>query len=332
MLCAQPFFRFMMAAFLLFGALSGCSDEIATIGVLQFGRNNLDTLQAFKKNMAEHGYVEGENIRYVFDGPAANLDDLVPCMERLLSQKPNLVFASTTPAAKTAIALAAPLGLPVVFAPVNDPAASGVVADPRRPEGVATGVMLAPSEGRRLQSLLQLAPGIRRVYLPYNPADPSAAASLAQALEAAPRLGVELVVEPFTAAMDAGGHPSGMEEIEAAAPKDVDAVFLPREGLVMSRILDFIAFCEKRRLPLSTPRLEQVRMGALTGYGFVGEAIGIQAARLARRILGGAKIADLPVETAQDFIFLNMAAAEAIGLDVPDAFLRRVNTVFYGHD
>ncbi len=302
-------------------AAPGNKGEPPVIGVLQFTDNHLKTLDGFKSAMAGYGYVDGESVRYVFEGSAPTQDQLGPYMERLLEQRPDLVFASTTPAAKTAARMCAPLGIPVIFAPVNDPVAAGIVKDIRRPEGNATGVRLAKSEGRRLQSLAEVDPGIRRVFVPFTPQDPSAAASLAQIEADAPKIGLSLVLLPFNKDMDVIG--------DRIVPEGVEAIFLPREGLVRSRIKDFTAISIRRRLPLSTPSLDQVEMGALTGYGFVPEEVGKQAARLARQILEGAPIANLPVETARDYCFLNMESARKMGLHVPEDFLRRVNYIVY---
>ncbi len=291
------------------------------IGVLQYTDTSLETLAGFKEAMAGYGYVEGESVRYLFDGPVPSLDQLEPAMERLLAQNPDMILASTTPAAKTAANMAAPRGIPVIFAPVNDPVSSGIVKNLRRPEGNVTGVRLSPSEGRRLQSLREIAPDIRRVFVPFNPQDQSAAATLAQISVAAPKIGLALVLSPFSKEMDVIG--------DNLIPEDVDAVFLPREGLVLSRIKDFMAVSLERRLPLSTPRFEQVERGALTGYGFVASELGKQAARLARQVFAGKPVKDLPVETARDCVFLNMASARQMGLHIPEDFLRRVNYIVY---
>jgi putative ABC transport system substrate-binding protein len=55
--------------------------------------------------------------------------------------------------------------------------------------------------------------------------------------------------------------------------------------------------------------------------------MGEQAARMADRILKGTKPGDMPVETAEFFLHINMKSAQAIGLDVPDAILRQAHTV-----
>ena len=55
--------------------------------------------------------------------------------------------------------------------------------------------------------------------------------------------------------------------------------------------------------------------------------MGRQAARLADQILKGAKPADLPVETADHFLRIDLRTATIVGLDVPDEILRQADVV-----
>ena len=263
----------------------------AVVGVLQYTSNNLTTLEGFKDGLAELGYHEGDNLKILFDGPAKSKEELAARLRLLLAKHPDLLFVSPTPAALVAAEMTRGTDLPVVFAPVNDPVASGVVNNLRRPEANLTGIRLAPSEGRRLQSLLEVAPGVHHVFVPYNPLDSSALATLNQLRRAAPALNVELLPKPFTPKTDLFAP--------EYVPEGIDAVFLPREGLVLSRIKDFVSLCSQRKLAISTPRFDQVEQGALTGLGFIGYEVGRQAARLAHLLLSGTPVASLPVETAE---------------------------------
>lgn len=291
------------------------------IGVLEYTSSNLPALRGFRDGLAELGYREGENLKILFDGPAPTADELEPRLRRLLARKPDLLYVSPTPAAMAAARLTRGTSLPVVFGPVNDPVAAALIRDPRHPEANLTGVRLAPNEDRRLRSLLEVVPGTRRVFVPYNPEDPSALASLSQLRAAAPTLGVTLLLRTFTPETDplAPGY----------VPEEAQALFLPREGLVLSRIKDFETLSLRRGLGLSTPHYDQVRQGALTGIGFIGYEVGRQAARMAHLLLTGTPVADLPVETAEHYFFINMTTAKRLGLHVPEAVLRRADRIFH---
>lgn len=296
------------------------SGRVPVVGVVQFMANNLDTLAGFKEDMAASGFVEGRGVTYLIPEPATSPAELDAALAALLARKPDLVFVSPTLAAQAAKAVTAGNPIPVIFAPVNDPVSSDVVKNIHQPEANLTGVRLAPSEGRRLQALLQLAPRARKVFVPYNPAEASALESLRQTREAAQALGVELAATPI-------GPAPGFVVAPALVPQGCGALFLPREGLVLSRFKEFMAVAEALRIPMSSPRLDHVEQGVLTGYGFSGPDIGRQAARMARLALTGVKPSGIPVETARDYLAVNLEAAARIGLDVPESFLKQAQQI-----
>jgi len=294
--------------------------KVFVIAVVQFTGNNLDTLQGFKTGMAKAGYEEGRQVKYLIPAPAQSREELDRLLAQVLAQKPDLLFVSPTLAAVAAKAATVENRLPVVFAPVNDPVSSGVVANIQTPEANLTGVRLAPSEGRRLQALLTLVPNATKVFVPYNPKESSAMESLHQIREAAVALRVEIEATPIGTSQD---FPITIELVPAGS----GAIFMPREGLVMSRFKEFLSVADALGIPLSTPRLDQVEHGVTTGYGFIGTEIGIQAARMAALLLEGVPPSRIPVETAQDYLFVNLEAAAKIGLEVTESSLRQASRV-----
>ncbi len=296
------------------------AEKKLVIAVVQFTSNNIDTLEGFKKGMTEAGYEEGRQVKYLIPEPAQSREELDRHLAQVLAQKPDLLFVSPTLAAVAAKAATAQNRVPVVFAPVNDPVSSGVVANIQTPEDNLSGVRLAPSEGRRLQALLSLVPNATKVFVPYNPKESSAMESLHQIRDAAMALGVEIEATPI-------GSSNEFPLTTALIPAGAGAIFMPREGLVMSRFKEFVSVADALGIPLSTPRLDQVEHGVTTGYGFIGTEIGIQAARMAARLLEGVPTSRIPVETAQDYLFVNLEAAAKIGLEVTESSLRQASRV-----
>lgn len=278
------------------------------------------TLRGFKEGMTELGYREGRDIVYLDDGPAGAMDRLEPIIRRHLARAPDLFFVSSTPATQAVKKATAGTGIPVVFAPVNDPVASGIVPSLKKPGGSITGIRLPAGDDLRLGWLARIAPEAKRVYLPYNPADPSALTSVALAKEAAARLGLELVLKEVRDGAE-------IRAALGAFPAGVDAIFLPRDSTVESRIADFVALALERRLPLCAPSRQQTEAGALVSYGFAHRQIGRQAARLADQILRGIPPANLPVETAENYLVINQRTARAIGLSLPGEILMQADEV-----
>lgn len=292
----------------------------ARIGILLFTDLNIPTLKGFKDGLSDLDYIEGENIKYIFHGSAPTKKDLEKYMTRILDDAPDLIFSSPTPSTLVAKKMTSASKIPVVFAPVNDPVSAGIVKTTKSPEANITGVRLSASDGLRLASLTEVVPGIRKVFIPYSPEDESSRASLRMLEKAAAKLGIILVKKPFYTNTD-------ILKDREYVPHGIDAILLPREGLVMSRIHSFVEICLDRKLPLSSPRYKQVEQGALTGYGFNGYEVGKQAARLAHRILSGTPISELPVETSEDYLFINLKTAAAIGIKINDAALRQAHNI-----
>jgi putative ABC transport system substrate-binding protein len=81
-------------------------------------------------------------------------------------------------------------------------------------------------------------------------------------------------------------------------------------------------------MPTTYPGAEDVEAGGLMSYGVNGPDLYRRAAGFVDKILKGAKPADLPVEQAQKFdLVINLKAAQQIGLNIPEAVLKRADKV-----
>lgn len=282
------------------------------IAMLQLTAVDNDTVLGFQEAMTTLGYREGVEVEYLRTEPVGSTDRLQNVVREFLKKNPDLFVVSSTPVAQTVMRLTEERRQPpVIFAPVNDPLGAGIVADLRHPGGHVTGVRLPLGDDLRLQWLVRIVPGAKRIYLPYTADDKSALASLQQASEAAAKLGVTLLPHPV-AGKDM------LADVTATFPANVDAIFLPRDSRIEAAIAEFVALADQRRLPISAPSLTQVQAGALFSYGFVHRDIGRQAARLADQVLRGTPPGDLPVEMAENRLAINLVAASRIGIAIPD--------------
>ena len=89
-----------------------------------------------------------------------------------------------------------------------------------------------------------------------------------------------------------------------------------------------IRLAEQYRLPGIYPYRFFPTSGGLLSYGIDTVAIFRQAASYVDRILKGEKPADLPVQAPVSFkLIVNLKAARAIGLTIPESFLLRADEV-----
>ena len=316
--------RVALVAFLLLLSVeavmaAGNKDKFVIAAVI-YGKNNDATLEGFREGMRERGYIEGQNVIYQFDNINHSLEKLDANITRIMSYKPDLILASTTPVAM-AVTKATNLNkIPVVFGPVNDPVSVGIVKERRHPGENVTGVMLTDSTAKELEWAIKIAPRIKKILLPYNPKDKSSVISMQKVRDAAKMFNLTLD------ARETGNHKE-IDTLLASFPDDVDAIFLPRDGMIMSRIEDFARVANPKKIILTGTRVEMAERGALFGFGFNGFIIGKQMARLADQILQGRNPGDLPVETAENYLSINLKTANTLGLTISEHILRQAHTI-----
>lgn len=289
--------------------------KMHTVGVINFSPAAELAYKGFKEGMADLGYVENKNIRYIYSGAIQDKMALETEGKRLVDAKVDLIFAMSTPGALVAKAVSEPMNIPVVFAPVSNPVGAGIVDSMKRPGGNVTGVTFLHQEPKRFEYFNRIVPHIRRIAFPYNPKDKSPLDNLKNLTDIAETLEVELV--PFQISSD-----KEIDNFLSVIPKDVDAIYMPTDSLMASRIHDFAWAAREWKLPLSTPQQEGVRAGALMSYGFSVEDTGRQAAHLAAQIFQGLSPADLPVEIAEFVVTVNLKTAREIGVSIPEHIIR----------
>jgi putative ABC transport system substrate-binding protein len=162
-------------------------------------------------------------------------------------------------------------------------------------------------------------PNVRKIYVPYSPDDEISVGMLAVLEEFAPQLNVEFV----------HGEVESAEEAIAAVgnlPADIDAIFLIPAPTLESKTSELSQAAIGRGLPTSTfvPAWDET---ILVTVSFDPLETGRQVARLIHQVQQGVKPGDLPVETVETYLTINLTTAQAIGLDIPDTILRQADTV-----
>jgi putative ABC transport system substrate-binding protein len=292
-----------------------------TIGVINLAPTLEDAIAGFKQGMTELGYIEGENVTYIYAGPAGSIEELDGIAQDLVKAEVDLIFSISTPATQAAQKATADNNIPVVFGILTDPVGAGVVTSLAQPGGNITGVTFGPQEARRLEWLTKIAPAVKRVYIIYHPDDASANLALKTVTATAATLGLEIVSREAR-------NPDEITAALADLPENIDALYLLPDSQTEARLADILAVANAHQLPTSVPNVERVEDGVLYSYAMKQVSTGQQAARMADQILEGIKPADLPVETTEFFLAINLKTAQAIGLTLPDDILSQADTIY----
>lgn len=214
----------------------------------------------FRDGLSEMGYIENQNIEYIYHEAMGSIEYLDQAVDELLAQNVDLILAISTPAAQAAQGATLDNEIPVVFVPIFDPVAAGLVESLRQPGGNLTVVHWGIAEARRLEWLIKIAPEVKRIYIPYNLNDQSPVLALAKIQEAADLLDVELITREARTA----------DEIKYATqhvPDDADAILLLPDSLVASHHATLLQTAIEHKLSYSVPASELAEQGRLISFG-----------------------------------------------------------------
>lgn len=310
---------FILAGPAAFRSFAGFADEakIINIGVLAVEAPGSERFwQMFREDLRELGYVEGQNVRFLFrQGRVRQLPGLAAELVRL---NVDLIVTWFTPAALAA--KQATSTIPIVMAVAANPVETGLVASLARPGGNVTGIsgVAAESAGKCVELIREMLPSARRIAVLANAPDPFSKPMLEEIRRAGKATGT--TIEPFMI------HTAG--ELDAAFPamkkEEADAVIV-QPSLPPKHIVDLAL---KYRIPAVSFVRGIVDGGALMSYGADLADAYRRAAGFVDRILKGTKPADLPVEQPVKFeLVINLKTANALGLTIPPLFLARADEI-----
>jgi putative ABC transport system substrate-binding protein len=279
--------------------------------------------EACRAGLRELGHVEGRSIVLVPRWADGHHDRLPALVDELVREKVDIVVAAATPANLAAKARAG--SIPIVMVAVADPTHVGLVASFSRPGGTVTGLSLLTAElgGKRLQILAELMQKpLRAVAAITNPDNPSHALFREETEAAGQQLGVAIRL------LDARNPAEIGRAFETAAKTAVVALVVFDDPVIWSYRKLVVAQAREWRLPVVYGYSEFVAEGGLISYGPHRPDLYRRTASYVDRILKGAKPGDLPVERPTRFeMAVNLGAAQALGLKVPDALLDRADEV-----
>jgi putative tryptophan/tyrosine transport system substrate-binding protein len=214
--------------------------------------------------------------------------------------------------------------IPIVFAGAADPIATGIVARLDRPSGNITGFVLyeASLGGKWLELLAEIAPGLKRVAIMFNPDTAPTSAYMPSFETAARSIKVVTIIAPVhsegeieTAIIALGREPGG------------GLVVLPDLFTLVHRA-PIILTAARNKVPAVYTESAFARDGGVLSYGVDQVDLYRRAASYVNRILRGAKPAELPVQLPTKFeMVVNLKTAKSLGLSVPQSILLSADEV-----
>jgi putative tryptophan/tyrosine transport system substrate-binding protein len=301
-------------------------DHMRRIGVLMpFDENDpaaKSRITAFTQALADLGWTDGGNLRMDLRWSGGDINRIRAVAQELVGLEPAIILTNGTPA--TSAVRRETRTIPIVFAGVTDPVASGIVARLDRPGGNVTGFANLETSlgGKWLELLSEIAPGLKRAAIMFNP-DTAPTSAYMPSIEAAARsLKVVLIIAPVHSDVEIE------TEIIALGREPGNGLVVMPDTSMFVRSASIILATARNNVPAVWVLSEFVRDGGLLSYGSDRVDIFRRSAAYVDRILRGAKPGDLPVQFPTKYeMAVNLKTAKALGLAVPPSILLRADEV-----
>lgn len=293
--------------------------ETHAIGIISHFKILGPALDGFKNGMKQLGYIEGQSIRYIYGEPGEGVFENVDVqVSKMIAEGVDIFF--TRGGVLTAHVIKAVHGknIPIVFSATSLPVEYGLVKSISRPGGNVTGTRLPLTAPKTIEWLLEISPGTQKVFILYNPDDTVSKLFLAALRERIVGIEIEMVCREVHTVEEARTTIENLPEDISAALRIPSPTLDPRNSELSEAAI-------KRGIPMvSCLPLDDAVL--LTFHGDVFRA-GEKSARLAHQILHGAKPSDLPVETSECILTVNLDTAKKIGLSIPDEILLQAEKI-----
>jgi putative ABC transport system substrate-binding protein len=302
------------------------AQRVWRIGWLAVGarEQQLHLIEAFEEGLRSLGYVVGGNATIEFRFAAGQSERLAALAAELVELKVDLIVVSNN--SNAAAAMRATRTIPIVMANSIDPVGSGLVASLARPGGNVTGYAQDTGgheiEGKRLELLKDLVPGLSRLGVLQNPDFAPNSGRLGVLRAPAARLNLSLALA------DAQTPQTLDAAFARLAGERAQALMLFADPVLFNLRREIAALAVVHRLPSIATGRDFAEAGMLLAYGIDFRKSFRSIAGFVDKIFKGASPAELPVEQPTAFeLVVNLRTAKSLGLALPPSLFVRADEV-----
>ena len=273
-------------------------------------------IEAVRRGLRENGLVEGKDFVLEPRWAEGHYERFAAHARELTEQGARVIIVTTIAAGRAA--QRATSIIPIVMANINDPVGSGLVASLARPGGNTTGLasLYQDVTPKLLEFLHTVLPNATAIAVLFNPANPSNAVFLDKVRVEASPLGIK--VQDFSVKTP-GELDTAFDAIAVQRP---DAVLVIPDAATLDLGVRIAALQLQHRIPVVSTDSDLTSAGGLISYGSSRRENYRRSAYFVKKVLDGAKPADLPVEQPTRILLsVNLKTAKTLGLIVPQNLL-----------
>ena len=273
------------------------------------------------ETLAKAGYIDGQTVKIVYQNAQGNIGTAAQITTQMISLKPKLVLALSTPSAQAALGPCLAQNIPLVFSTVTDPLGAKLVRDLHKRTEAVTGV----SDNLPIESQIQLVqdfiPGLKTLGVIYNAGEVNSVKMVKAMQEEASKRGIQIIEAVAGKKSDVA---SAMNNLVGR----VQAVYVPNDNTAVAAMNSIVQIGEKHKLPVFAGDTGSVKAGAVATRGYDRFLLGKKAGEIVLKILKGVSAGDIPVEVNHPLtLMINKEAAKKMGVILPQALLQLATVI-----
>jgi putative tryptophan/tyrosine transport system substrate-binding protein len=319
----------VVASLLLSGCGAAQTPKTYHVGVLSGHDAFAPAIDGLKSKLTELGYTEGKNIVYDVQKSNVDMDAYQKISQKFVQDKVDLIFVFPTEASMAAKAAAQGTDIPVVFdLAFTDVPGVDLINSVREPGGNITGSRFPSADiaSKRLELLLEMVPTAKQIWVPYFKDYPNVPGQLDAIRPVAEKAGVTLTEFAVSSPPELQAE---LDKRAVSVDVGMDAILLIAEPLSITP--DFFAvlgkFGAEHKIPIGGAPMQVGDYGSIFGLLPNAKRAGEQAAAIVDKIFKGTRAGTIPVVTTDSDLQINMKAAQAMGLTVPEGLLKMANEI-----
>lgn len=317
----KKFMSIMMTGMMM-ATMAGCSNgteqksgSADSAGKLQIGvvqimeHTSLDTIrESFLAEMESLGYGE-DKVEFDIQNAQGEQTNLSSICKKFVGDNVDMIVAIATPTAQAAAASTS--DIPIVFSAVTDPVEAKLVADPEHPDKNLTGTSDAIPVDEVMQLCQKLTPDVKKIGFMYTTSEINSQVTAEKAIQEAEKMGYETQLMTIS-------EVSELQQAAQSLAQNVDAIYVPIDNTIAQAMKVLAQVGLDYKIPIYTGADSMVQDGGFATVGIEYDKLGQQTAKMAKSILEGTPVSEVPVETLDEFgTFINKSTAEAIGVEIP---------------
>ncbi|WP_025647262.1 MULTISPECIES: ABC transporter substrate-binding protein [unclassified Psychrobacter] len=298
-------------------AATGSEKPAKTLAITQIVEHpSLDEIRrGLIEELADNGYVEGENLTVNFQSAQGNLATAGQIAKQFAGDLPDAIVAISTPSAQSIVA--STTQVPVIYTAISDPLAAKLIDENGVPaQSNVTGLSSQLPIEPQLDLIQKVAPNAKTIGYVYSPGEANSVTVLNQLKAAAPARGLEIL--DLTA-----NRPTDVAMATRSLDGRADVIYTSLDNNVVSAFEAMASAANELKIPVIASDEFSVRRGATAALGVNDYDFGRVTGEMVYRVLNDEAVATVKPQVMNDLtLYVSPKHAQAQGVTLSDEVLK----------